>query len=184
MLFFLYTLSFEDKKFLENLYITQGNRMWIVAVRILGNKEKAEDAVQSAFIKLIEKGSLLKSFQDKNKINAYAYVVIKNKALDILRKEKKHTHVNYDNFEYMLSSPENTEDIVVTNEETEMLKNEINNLGTSCREIIYMRSILELDYEEIADIFNIKAENARCRVSYALKKLKTAIAKKRGGKNE
>lgn len=184
MLFFLYTLSFEDKKFLEHLYITQRKRMWYIAMHILGDKEKAEDAVQSAFISLISKVSLLKSFYSDSRLSTYVFVVIKNKSLEMLKKEGKHTYVNYDDFEHMISSPENTEDTVITNEEIELLKDEIDKLGTSCREIIYMRSILGLDYKDIADIFNIKVENARCRVSYALKKLKAAVAKKRGGKNE
>lgn len=183
MIFFIsaLNLSVDDKKFLENLYITQGKRMWFVAIDILKNKEKAEDAVQSAFIKLIEKVSLLKSFNDDDKINGYVHIVIKNKSLEILRKEKIRTHINYDNLEYMVSSSENTENIVIANDEIGVLKDEISKLEPIYKEIIYMRSILELDYKDIAETFNIKIKNARGRVSYGLKKLKIAIAERRGG---
>lgn len=186
MLNFLSTLnlSYTDKKFLENLYLTQSKRMWFIAVNIIKDKEKAEDAVQSTFVKLVEKVLLLKSFNDMDKINGYVYIVTKNKALEILRNEKRHTHINYDDLEYMLHNQENIENIVIRNNEIETLKSEIFKLETIYKEIIYMRNILELDYKSIADIFNISVENARFRVSYALKKLKLAFSKSVGDENE
>lgn len=80
MLIFLSTikLSLEEKKFLENLYTTQNKRVWYLTISILKNKEQAEDVFQSVFKKLIEKVSLLQSFQNQDKINGYVYVTTKN----------------------------------------------------------------------------------------------------------
>lgn len=186
MLFFISTLnlSVEDKKFLENLYLTQRKRMWFIAVNILNNKEKAEDAVQSAFIKLIEKVSLLKSFNDNDKVNGYVYVVIKNKSLQILKKENKHTHINYDKLEYILSSSEDVENIVIENEDIKHLRDDFYNSNTYYKQIIYMKVILDLDYKDIAETLDIKIENIRSSISYGLKKLKSAITKRRDSKDE
>lgn len=181
MLFFLSNIN---KKFLENLYFTQSKRMWFIAIDILKNKQKAEDAVQSAFLKLTEKVPLLRSFCDEDKVSAYVYVVIKNQALELLRNDKKHTNINYDNLEYIIPSIDDTEKSAILNEEIETVKKEISKLEPIYKEVIYLRIFLGLEYKQIAEILKITNENARFRVFYGLKKLKTAITKNRGGYDE
>lgn len=180
MLIFLSTttLSEDDKKFLENLYVKQGRRMWFIAVSILKDKEKAEDAVQSSFIRLIKKASLLRSFNDINKINAYIYAVIKNKSLDVLNRERKYRFVDYYDLENKLSSVKDVETVIFNNYELEIIKEEISKLKPIYRDALQMRFILGLSYDDITNRYDITNENARFRFSHGLKLLKSAIAEK------
>lgn len=154
--------------------------MWFIAVSILKDKGKAEDAVQSSFVRLIEKVSLLKSFDDINRVNAYVYVVIKNRALVVLNRERKYRFVNYHDLKNKLSCVKDVETVVFNNYELEIIKEEISKLKPIYRDTLQMKFILGLSYEEITHKCAITNENARFRFSHGLKLLKSAIAKKSG----
>lgn len=100
--------------------------MWFLSVDILKNKEMAEDAVQSSFIKLIEKISLLMGFENEDKVNGYVYVVTKNMALSIIRKNKIYDHLNLADFEYILpDSKTNIEKTAILNDEMVYIQQKI-----------------------------------------------------------
>lgn len=173
MLFFHTLSNFEPKKtkLLEKLYQTQIKRMWLLSIDILKNKELAEDAVQAAFVKLTEKASLLIGFENDDKMNGYVYVVTKNMALELIRKNKKHSdEFSFDDMEYLLQDKSaNTEKIILIKENLEQIQQAISTLKPLYRDILYSRYYLDLEYSEIADIFQITIEHARVRFSIGLK---------------
>lgn len=186
MLFFTMMLNLEPDKrsFLEMLFQTQSKRMWLLSIDILKNREQAEDAVQSAFVKLTEKVSLLMNFNSQDKVNGYVYVVTKNVALGILRKNKRHDCYSLDGKEYLLNDKSiDIEEIILTNEELSQIKNVITILKPIYKDAVYLRYYLDLEYTEIADILKISIENARVRVSVGLKKVRQEL-QKRGDSNK
>lgn len=62
-----------------------GRLLWYVSVKILKDKDLAEDAMQQTFEKVIKKVSLLRSFQNLEMEKQYMYVVARNMALTMLR---------------------------------------------------------------------------------------------------
>lgn len=180
----LINLPSNEKKFLEQIFKSQSKRMWLLSVDILKNKEMAEDAVQSSFTKIIEQVSLLMEFENQDKVNGYVYVVTKNMALSIIRKNKTHNHLNLEDYEYGLTDKKtNVEDTVIANEEMEDIKQEIACLKAIYKDAIYLKYFLHLDYLEIADIMQITVENARMRVYTGLQKVRLE-AGKRGDIND
>lgn len=174
-----------EKKFLDNLFQSQSKRMWLLSVDILKNKEMAEDAVQSSFIKLIEKISLLMGFENEDKVNGYVYIVTKNMALSIIRKNKIHDHLNLADFEYILpDSKTNTEKTAILNDEMVYIQQKILCLKPIYREAIYLKYFLQLDYLEMADVLHITVENARVRVCTGLKNVRELEATERGDGND
>ena len=65
--------------------------MYRVAYKILKKKHLAEDAVQEAFLSILDHTEKLRSM-GKGQKEGFAVVVTRNKALDLLRKEKPMAH--------------------------------------------------------------------------------------------
>lgn len=65
--------------------------MYRVAYKILKKKHLAEDAVQEAFLSILDYTEKLRSM-GKGQKEGFAVVVTRNKALDLLRKEKPMAH--------------------------------------------------------------------------------------------
>lgn len=190
MLIFLSSVEFltpEEKVFLETIYINEGKKMWCIAISILKNKEQAEDAVQTAFLKLAKHVSTLQSIQDKNKQGYYIHTTVKNTALTMCKKRQKEKIICNDTLDYfhLKSADDYTdtfEDTFIFMEDFHEIEVFLNKLKPIYKQAVYLRFILELSYPEIADICNITQVNARFRVSYALKQIRK-FAKKAGNEN-
>lgn len=78
-------LTNSEKDFLALLYLMYGKMLWYVSVKILKDRDLAEDAMQQSFEKIIKKAALLWSFEDMEKVRQYMYVVARNTALVMLR---------------------------------------------------------------------------------------------------
>ena len=72
--------------------------LFYIAKRILGNDADAEDAVQDAFTSLLEHG-------DKRANRAFLVGVVKHKALDILRKQKRILNLQEEVYEELAHDP-------------------------------------------------------------------------------
>ena len=77
----------EQRTFIEELYKNYERKMYGVAFGILHNKHDAEDAVHSAFIRIIE--NIEKIMQIPADEQGYYIVIIsRNTSIDILRKRE------------------------------------------------------------------------------------------------
>ena len=168
-----------EKKFIEHLYQSQIKHVWFLAVRLLKNKEQAEDCTQMVFMKLMGKASLLMGFENERRISGYVSVVTKNTALQVLKKSKVLSEVEFESWENRLfSDMDGIERNLLEQEQWKNLKDIITNLTPIQRQAIYLRYSLELDYPEIADIMNTNINNARARVHSATVNIRESIQKR------
>ena len=70
---------------------------------------------------------------------------------------------------------ENPEKFVVDNDSLRIVKEEINNLPDDYREILLMRDIEGLSYNEISEILNIKLSNVKVRIHRGREFLKNRL---------
>ena len=80
--------SDEDCSKFMQLYESYEKKLYAVALRILENKEKAEDAVQQAWLRMLQHWERV-SCLDWDLAGGYAVTTVKNAAIDILRQEKR-----------------------------------------------------------------------------------------------
>lgn len=80
--------SAEDRVTFEQIYMTYRNLMFDTAMKILGNIQDAEDAVQQAFLSIMNH---LGKISDVNCPQTRSYIVIitERKAIDLLRKRTR-----------------------------------------------------------------------------------------------
>ena len=64
-------LTGQEKDLLSILYLMHSKMIWYVSVKILKDRELAEDAVQITFEKIIKKVSLLRDFHDMDRVSTH-----------------------------------------------------------------------------------------------------------------
>lgn len=80
--------SSEDKIKFEQLYYQYRGFMLKVATHILHGEQDAEDAVQNAFLSIAKNMKLLPGLESPQ-MRGFIYIVIENKAIDIIRDRKR-----------------------------------------------------------------------------------------------
>lgn len=159
-------LTNSEKDFLALLYLMYGKMLWYVSVKILKDRDLAEDAMQQSFEKIIKKAALLWSFEDMEKVRQYMYVVARNTALVMLRAQRKVLFFD-ELFPEPEASPDPVAETVINHIEIEELKRQVRSMNPTYGEAFYLRYFLELDYSEIADALSVSVSVAQHRVSRA-----------------
>ena len=77
----------EDKERFTRLYEAWEKKLYAVALRILGNPSHAEDAVQQTWLRLLQRWGQVSALS-WDEAGGYAVTVVKNAAIDLLRKEQ------------------------------------------------------------------------------------------------
>lgn len=156
-------LSFSDKRFLEKLYRRECRRMWYVSVKILKEKELAEDAVQTTFEHLIKKVSLLRGFENEETVSKYVFISTRNTAFYFLRKRQNNASLE-ETEPYLPTSEQDVEKEVFVHFDIEALKGVIADMNPIFGDALYLRYFLELEYAEIADALSIPIATARTKI--------------------
>lgn len=156
MLIFLTMLETDaERQLFMELYNQYGNAMLRVAQRyFLGEPTMAEDAVQNAWLRVVEKFSRLQDIPRKKR-GAYLVVIAKNESISLLR--KRHQELPFDDtivadkgdFE-----SDNAKDIIET----------IQKMPETYRAVIEMRFVEELSTKEIAVALGLKETTVNVRI--------------------
>ncbi len=154
-----------DGSALDEILGLVGKRMYALARGITGSHADAEDVVSDSFLKLVRSAP---SFKEGN---GYAYVmrIVRNTALDFLRKNKRTATENIDELFSLADerySPEHREEAL-------LLESAIGRLPPLEKRMIYYRYYLDLTVREIAreeGIGKSSAERAVVRAEELLKK--------------
>jgi len=131
--------------FIENIK----DLLFRFCLRLLQNKQDAEDAVQDVLIKLWKMRNELNTYKNKD---AFAMTVVKNHCLDKIRTRKNYTS------DYAKIPTNFNDDLNKTIDSAEgsiLVNQQINRLPEQQRMIIQLRDIEEMEYEKIAEITGI-----------------------------
>lgn len=157
--------SLPDKIDFTRLYFTYRSMMFRIAMSILHNHADAEDAVAEAFKSIFIHSRKIKDI-DCPETKSLLVITVRNKAIDIYRKNKRHI------------TRELTEDIPDLSfklPEDNGLAYAIATLPAIDRDIVLLRVDNELRFREIAEILNMKTDTVRKRYYRALDKLAASL---------
>jgi RNA polymerase sigma factor (sigma-70 family) len=150
-----------------NDLVRQYNRnLYGYAFRILRNQEEAEDAVQEVFIKLWNLGRKLDEY---NSIGALAITMIKNFCIDQLRKKKHFILHEHNGEDFQNSGSASPYELMETRESEDILRNIIDQLPDIYKDVIRLREIEGLSYEELAGKTGQNINTLRVTLSRARK---------------
>jgi len=147
--------------------------------RYTGSREEAEDLAQDTFLKLYKSKHLYKEIA---KFSTWFYTIAINIAKTNLRKKKNYSSISISDFD-----PDNEKDFdlkadVLSPEETaqagienEYIQQAINSLDEKFKEVIVLRDIEDMDYEEIAKIMDLPLGTVKSRINRGREKLKELL---------
>lgn len=151
--------------------------MYNTSLRILNNREEAEDIMQEAFLDAFKKIDLYKG---TGSFGAWLKRIVVNKSIDHLRAKKDTLSL-----EEEVIATEDIEDTsfedeaYVNNTFTRMedIRNAMENLADHHKIIVSLYLLEGYDHQEIAQILNISYNNARARYFRAKKELLKEIVR-------
>jgi RNA polymerase sigma-70 factor (ECF subfamily) len=133
--------------------------MVAIAHSIIGDRHLAEDAAQQTFAKAVRKMSNLKS---KNKFAAWLAAICRNVALDLTNKKERFQSTQ----DLSMIAAESKE-----NDLSEAVKEALNKLSASAKEIIFLRYYDGMTYEQISSVLGISEQATTGRLRRAKKKM-------------
>ena len=137
--------------------------LYTVALRILGNRDDANDAAQGAFVKAYEK---LASFDEKRRFFSWIYRILVNECLNLRRDRRTHVDVTDD-----LPGLESPADLLEHRETRKRVQTAILWLPLRYREVVVLRHFTELSYDEIAESLGIPVTVVKSRLFTARQRL-------------
>ena len=110
----------EEQRRISDLYEEYGGRLRNAALHVTNNLEIAEDAVEETFVTAVLKKEMVLAMSNEDFLK-WGYVVVKNKCIDILRKEKRKANIPDDLAETLADDGIPTDEYVVNMDEYERL---------------------------------------------------------------
>ncbi len=144
--------------------------MVAIAHSIIGDRHLAEDAAQQTFAKAVHKMSNLKS---KNKFAAWLAAICRNVALDLANNKARFQSAE----DLSMIAAESQE-----NDVSEAIKEALNKLPASAKEIIFLRYYDDMKYEQISAVLGISEQAINGRLRRAKKKMANYLRRNGFGK--
>ena len=157
---------------------SESRKLYAFAYKMLKNQQESEDIVQNVLVKLWKKRDELDNI---NNLRTLAITMTKNECIDVLRRWRFSEKNDVDSTAQQeksdsLSPLEN----MVSDETRNMMRQIISDMESPYKEIITMREIEGLPYEEIAGMTSLTVNNLRVIVSRARQMIKEEYLKKHG----
>ena len=165
-----------DADAFEPLVTENQTKVYHLALRLLGNEADAADAAQDALIRAY---TSLSSFRGDSRFSVWLYRLTNNICIDFLRRQKRANTVSLqteddDGEPSELDLPDETwspEIVAERAEDARAVREAMAALPPELREILTMREIGGLSYEELADALHLELGTVRSRLNRARKKL-------------
>jgi len=162
------------------LYEEHNNALYKYALKFLKNKELIEDAVQNAFISILEHKDKYFNLECRD-FRASAVVIVRNKCFDILRKQKHYSETPIDDFEYHLESEDLPldEQVIISSDCADIWKH-LDSIDEVSRQVLIMKYFHDMSYTEIGERLNMTAKHVDTKIMRAKEKVRKLINKERG----
>jgi len=160
----------------ELLVLEYQKNVYNVALRITGNAEDAADMAQEAFIKAFNS---ISSFKGDSRFSVWLYRIVSNVSVDFLRSKARRpsSSLSIENEEGETVELEiadeslSPEKLLETKLSSQAVRRGLDSLPEDYRQILLLREIQGLSYDEIAQILDIEIGTVKSRIFRARKKL-------------
>lgn len=141
------------------------------ALGILHDLERARDVVQDTFIRLYQ--------QDREKVQrglkTWLFTVCRNRALDILRKEKRMVELDEVAAARIVSDEVEPNDAADWDERVTQVMKALDRLSENQREVIRLKFHQGLSYKEISEVTGLSSGNVGFLLHTGLKRLRAVL---------
>jgi RNA polymerase sigma-70 factor (ECF subfamily) len=158
----------------KRIVLPMSRKLLHYSFQLLHDTGEAEDAVQEVVLKLWKIRFSLKDF---NSLDAFAMKITRNWCLDRL-KAKKPLYIDTYNYRYDRQSDEyNPQKQMEHADKLDLINKVLNRLPDQQRQIVQLRDIEGLEYEQIAEIMEMNLNALRVSLSRARNKIREELIK-------
>ena len=165
-----------DVNAFEGLVKEYEKNVYNLALRMTGDPEDAADMAQDAFIKAY---SSLSSFRGDSTFSVWLFRIVSNLCLDFLRSRKRRPTVSLsvendegEDMEFEIADESQSPETLLEQKLTrEAVRCGLDSLPPEQRQILLLREIQGLSYEEIAQVLELETGTVKSRIFRARKRL-------------
>ncbi|MBD0403387.1 MULTISPECIES: RNA polymerase sigma factor [unclassified Flammeovirga] len=155
----------------EQLLNKYKNKLFTSILLIVKDEYVAEDLLQDTFIKAIKMIRAGK-YNEEGKFMPWISRIAHNMAIDYFRKQKRYPTIIMEDgssvFDTLDFSENSIEDQRIVLETQTNVRNLVDRLPDTQREVLVMRHYMEMSFQEIADSTDVSINTALGRMRYAL----------------
>lgn len=160
-----------NKESFEKLVLKHRKNAIGFAYSFLKDTYIAEDIVQESFASIYIKRH---EYKAKNTFKTFLFAVIRNKCIDILRKNKNYTYINVDDIS-ICSVDFQPEELFEQKEEVLYSMKLLNKLNQDYRTAFYLYEVDGFSYKEIAEIMGKSLPQIKIIIYRSRKKLQKLV---------
>jgi len=142
-------------------------RLFNVALRMLGNVQDAEDVTQTVFLNVFHK---LRTYDPKYKFFSWIYRMTVNESLNLLKRRKPTVTLEDD---LGIPAPGAAPDRAA--EAEDRVGKALLGLKPDDRAVVVLRHFVSFSYQEIADVLGIPVQTVKSRLFTARERLRLAL---------
>ena len=165
-----------DVNAFETLVLAYEKSVYNIALRMTGNSEDASDMTQEAFIKAYNS---LQAFRGDSKFSVWLYRIATNVCLDFLRSRSRRPTVSLsmedndgDEVQLDVADESQSPELLLDRQMTrESVRRGLDTLTPEYRQILLLREIQGLSYDEISQALGLEVGTVKSRIFRARKKL-------------
>ncbi len=173
-----------DEHSFELLILQCRTKAYNIALRYLRNEEDAMDALQESFIKIFR---YLKNFKEDSKFDTWVYRIVVNTCNDMLRKNSalaaERTVCGDEEEDYAVKIPDSApgpQEALLRREQIEQILKGMEQLKPEQREVIILRDIQGLSYEEVGSVLQCSIGTVKSRINRARGRLREILLEQNG----
>lgn len=156
----------------KSAVIPLSGKLYRIAMRLLGDSQDAKDAVQEVFAKA---WNMRERLTEVNNIDAFVTTMLKNHCLDKLRTNHSSTWSEAEKQNIVF--PESMEERFIQQDTGRVIRDIIHKLPEQQREIMVMRDLEGLEFEEIQMVTKTNLNHIRVNLSRARKAVRDEMLK-------
>jgi RNA polymerase sigma-70 factor (ECF subfamily) len=151
--------------------------VFTLAIRMLKNREEAEEVSQDTFIKIYK---ALPKFKGESKLSTWIYKVAYNTCLDQIKKNnRRYDEVAIDSFsENQIKTLDNALDALEEKEQQKIIQECLQQLAGKDSFLLTLFYFEELSLEEISKVVNMEANTVKVNIHRARKRLGNILKQK------
>ncbi len=154
----------------SELYCLLFDELVSYGCRVGGTRKMAEDLLQDLFLELYQKKIVLR---DNGKLRPFMYRALRNSIYNQLARESRLQSFDEHEIPFDLSYTINEELLPKAAPElSQELKQLLNGLTSRQKEVIYLRFVREMSFEEIAEVMDIHVQSTRNLLTRSLNKIR------------
>ena len=163
-----------DADAFEQLAVAYRDQVFRLALRMCGNEADADEVAQEAFLSAWK---ALPNFRGDSQFSTWLYQLTTHAAIDLMRREKRQIAAE-DITEVSAPDPGPSPQQQAERSETrQAVRDAMGQLSPEYRQIVVLRFLQELSYEEIGAVLKLPSGTVKSRLNRAKSQLKDILSK-------